>query len=140
MNANTCCGSTKTCSTPSTLEHPETAHKGVSYFKPNVDVLEKDGVYIVRADIPGAKAESIAIDYDNGSLTVTAHVEPRRISGTRTLASEYGVGDYRRVFRVGESIDTSRIQAEYKDGVLHISLPKAEAAKPRKVLVNSTGS
>jgi HSP20 family protein len=53
------------------------------------------------------------------------------------LFSEYGVGDYYRTFRVNEQIDASRIHASAADGVLTVHLPKAEAAKPRKIAVNA---
>lgn len=144
MNIKTPCGTTACVPGASGAGWPtETAEpiaKGVSYFKPSVDVIEHKNAYMVRADLPGAAAESIAIDYENGALTLTARVEPRLPKGVKPIVREYGVGDYRRVFRVGESIDTARIEAEFKNGVLHITLPKAEAIKPRKVQVKATAS
>jgi len=111
------------------------AGKGVSYFKPDVDVVERGDAFVVTADLPGASGESIAIDFENGALTVTARVEPRQRPGTRTLLSEYGVGDYRRVFRVGDAIDAGGIEAELVNGVLRITLPKAASSRQRSVKV-----
>ncbi len=61
----------------------------------------------------------------------------RQSEQTRYLLREYGVGDFYRTFRVGEQVDASRIAAEFVDGVLTLHLPKVDAAKPRKIAVQS---
>ena len=72
-------------------------------------------------------------------LTVQARVAQRYAANQRFLLREYGIGSYYRSFQVGEQIDVNGIAAEYADGVLRIHLPKAEAAKPRKIAVNVAG-
>jgi HSP20 family protein len=106
-----------------------------SCFRPNVDILEQGDELLVLADVPGARAEGIDVKFEDGTLTIHAPVEPRQKPEHEFLLREYGVGDYWRTFRVSETIDAGKITADYADGVLTLHLPKAEAAKPRKISV-----
>ena len=122
MNANT--ATEKHENTNST---PEPTHCGCGFI-PNVDILENDTELLLLADVPGAQAGDIDIDYEHGRLTIQARVTPRQTgNGTRYLMCEYGVGDYRRSFEVGEGIDADKIHAEIADGVLTLHLPKTQA-------------
>jgi HSP20 family protein len=104
-------------------------------FRPNVDIQEREEELLVLADVPGAKSDSIELNFEDGTLTIHAKVSPRQADQQRYLLREYGVGDYYRTFRVSEAVDTAKITAEYADGVLTLHLPKAEALKPRKIEV-----
>jgi HSP20 family protein len=114
---------------------PEHTRSG-EHYRPDVDILELADELVVNADVPGARAEDIDIHFEDGSLTIYAKVAGRPTSGT-ALLREFGVGDFRRTFRVNEQIDPSRISAQYRDGVLTLHLPKAEKARPRKIQVQS---
>ncbi|MBN1908744.1 MAG: Hsp20/alpha crystallin family protein [Pirellulales bacterium] len=104
-------------------------------YRPNVDILEKVDELVVVADVPGAAADSIDVDFKEGMLSIHAPVP--QPEARNDLLREYGVGDYYRTFRVSEAIDASKISAEYSDGVLTLHLPKVEAAKPRKISVGT---
>jgi len=106
-------------------------------YRPNVDILEKDDELVVLADVPGAVAEKIDVDFADGILSVRAPVDASRTDGRKYLAQEFGIGDYYRSFRVSQEIDPSRIAAECADGVLTLHLPKAESVKPRKITVQA---
>jgi HSP20 family protein len=107
-------------------------------YIPVVDIIEKRDELTLLADVPGAKAEDINIDYDKGLLTIQARVEPRQNpQKTEYLVQEYGVGDFFRTFEVGEGIDPNKIEAEVKNGLLTLHLPKSEAFKPRKITVKT---
>jgi HSP20 family protein len=107
-------------------------------FVPVVDIIEKADELLVSADVPGARAEDIDINYEKGQLSIHARVEPRQDpERTEYLLREYGVGDFYRTFQVGEGIDQSKIEAEVKDGVLTLHLPKSETLKPRKISVKT---
>lgn len=105
------------------------------YYRPAVDILESAEELTVVADVPGAKAESIDVRFEDGALSIHARVPPRREEDAEYLLHEYGVGDFWRTFRVSEAIDAAKISAEYAEGVLTLHLPKAEAIKPRKITV-----
>jgi len=112
--------------------------RGAPYYRPVVDILETSDELRVVADIPGAKAEDIDVEFENGVLTIHAKVKPRQPEGTDYLLREYGVGDFHRAFQVSEQVDAARISAEYSEGVLVLHLPKAEEAKARKIEVRTS--
>ncbi len=106
-------------------------------YRPNADIFETTDAYIVSVDIPGVSADRIDIRLDTQTLTINGRVEPRYQSEARRLLQEYGIGDFHRSFRVGENIRADSISADYTDGVLTVTLPKTEAARPRRIEINS---
>lgn len=112
--------------------------RGGRVYSPSVDIIELDNELLLLADVPGARADDLEISYEQGQLTLHARVQPRQdLEKTCYLTREYGVGDFYRSFQVGEGIDAQKIEAELKDGVLTLHLPKAEEARPRKIKVKS---
>ena len=101
-------------------------------FAPRVDIVETDGALFLYADLPGALPYDIDLNFEHGELTLRGKVKPRETSG-RQVFSEYDVGDFQRVFQLHESIDASKIDAEFKNGVLTVRLPKQEAAQPKRL-------
>jgi HSP20 family protein len=127
--------STKAANGTEVLEREQT-RRG-PWFRPDIDIYETTDELVVLADVPGASGESVDIRFENGLLTVNARIEQRQGEETDYAIQEYAVGDYSRTFQVSEDIDPSRITAELADGLLTVHLPKAEAAKPRKIQVQS---
>lgn len=119
-----------------TMDQPERTRSGRTYT-PAVDIIEKPDELLLLADVPGAKAEGIDIHYERGELTLTARVDERQPEEGNWVLREYGVGDFVRTFQVGEGIDAAKIKAEVTGGVLTLHLPKAEAAKTRKIAVKA---
>jgi len=109
--------------------------RGEQFYRPNVDILESADELVLVADLPGVKPEEVDIRFEQGELTIHGRVNPRYNEGTKFLLNEYGMGDFYRTFRVSEHVDSTRIRAEYHDGVLLLHLPKVEAVKPRKIAV-----
>lgn len=103
-------------------------------FTPRVDIIETETDLFVHTDLPGVRPENVDLRFEQGELTLTAKVQPRATPG-RLVFGEYDVGDFQRAFQVPDSIDASRIDAEFKNGVLTIRLPKQEAAKPKQVAI-----
>lgn len=103
-------------------------------FSPNVDILENADELTLVADVPGVTPDSIDIQYEQGELTLRGRVAPRNQQNTYLL-NEYGVGDFYRVFQLGEGVDNAKISAEVANGVLTVHLPKLERVKPRKIAV-----
>ncbi len=107
------------------------------WYRPNVDIVEKQAELVVQADMPGLASDLIDIRFEDGMLTIHGRVPARQTADARFLLQEYGVGDFYRTFRVSEEIDASRITAEYASGVLTLHMPKAEAVKPRTIAVKA---
>jgi HSP20 family protein len=125
--------------TTPTRERTEVTHpqptRGVQ-FTPRVDIYETDKELLLYAELPGVRPEDVELRYENGELTLHGRVR-RRHPSRPMLAQEYEVGDFYRAFNVHESIDASRIEAECKNGLLTIRLPKVEAVRPRQITVKS---
>ena len=102
---------------------------------PVVDIFENDDEILLHADMPGVTKENVTVNVDNGRLEITGtrHLETK---GTGSW-QEFGDVEYRRVFSVPQSINVEKVNAELKDGVLKLHLPKAEAAKPRTIKISA---
>ena len=122
-----------TCSVPAETPTGEVSR----VYVPLVDIVEKEGDVELYVNLPGAVSESIDIQYEDGQLTIEAAVSDRQPSGTKYLLREYGVGHFRRSFRLANTFDASRIEATYQHGVLTLKLPKSEEAKPRRIEVKA---
>jgi len=109
------------------------------FYRPQVDILESKDELVLVADLPGVKSDAIDIHFEEGVLTVHGSVAPRYEEHRQLLLGEYGIGDFERTFSVSEQIDANRIHAQYTAGVLTVHLPKTEAAKPRKIPVQTAG-
>ncbi len=103
-------------------------------FAPQVDIMEDAEAITVRADVPGATRESIGVNVEDGVLTLVATVPPVA-EHWRALYREYNVGGWTRRFTLGEQVDPGKITAKLDHGVLTLTLAKAEAHKPRKVVI-----
>jgi HSP20 family protein len=108
--------------------------RGDRYFQPRVDILENDKELVLYADMPGVRPEQVDLHYERGELVLHGRIQPPQRRG-QPLVREYAEGDYFRVFQIHESIDSSKIEATCKNGVLVIHLPKVEAARPRQITV-----
>lgn len=110
--------------------------KNTVTYSPNVDISETKDSLVIMADLPGADEKDIRLTLENDVLSIEAQVSPEAMNGYKPAYREYGIGDYRRAFTINEAIDGGRIEAKMKDGVLHIVLPKAEAAKPKSIPIH----
>jgi HSP20 family molecular chaperone IbpA len=114
----------------------ETGREAALSFQPNVDICDRGAEIVIVADMPGARPEAINVAFEDGILSLHAVVPPRDLPG-RPLRQEYGIGDYRRSFRLGEGFDASQIAADYRRGVLTIRVPRQAAVRPRKIEVRT---
>jgi len=106
-------------------------------FTPAVDIFETEKALILLADMPGVKAKDLTIDLREGVLALSTQVALPEAPEEAGILREYQTGNYYRKFNLSDVIDQSKIQAELKDGVLRLTLPKVEAAAPRKIEVKA---
>jgi HSP20 family protein len=102
--------------------------------RPRVDILETDQEVVLFADLPGVRSNDVDIRFENGELTIHGRRIPSNVNKRRVLW-EYEPSHYHRAFRLNEDVAADKIEAELKNGVLKVRLPKAEAAKPRRIAV-----
>jgi HSP20 family molecular chaperone IbpA len=105
-------------------------------YRPRFDIHETSDELVLYGDLPGVRPEDLEIHYEKGELVIRGKVAARH-NGAKRLYGEYGVGNFQRSFAVADLIDADAISAELKDGVLQLHLPKAEAAKPRRIQVKA---
>jgi HSP20 family protein len=105
-----------------------------------MDLCKIDDHYVLTADLPGVDPGSVDVNVDNGTLTISAHRTARSDESVQWLASERFFGKYQRQLSLGEGIDASAISATYENGVLTVTIPMAERAKPRKIEVAAGGA
>lgn len=100
-----------------------------------MDLYKVDDHFVLTADLPGVDPGSVDVNVDHGTLTLTAHRSARSDDGVQWLANERFAGTYRRQLSLGEGIDSEKIAATYENGVLTVTIPLAERAKPRRIEV-----
>ena len=103
---------------------------------PAIDIAEKENEFVVKAEIPGCKADDIDISVHGNMLTISGEKkqeEEKKEKGYYHMERSYG--SFRRDLNLGVDINTEKIEAFCKDGVLTVTLPKSEMAKPVKVKV-----
>jgi HSP20 family protein len=105
-----------------------------------MDAWRQGDRFFVRLDLPGVDPESIDLTVEKDVLTVSAERQWQRAEGDEVLVAERPQGRWSRQLFLGEGLDPDRIDASYDQGVLTITLPVAEAAKPRKVAVTTSGT
>ena len=104
-------------------------------WTPASDIYETDSGYVIAMDLPGIDREALEIDINDNRLVVKG---TRPIAESRQHRTERPRGKFLRTYSVPGSVDQARIAAEYKDGVLQISLPKRTEQKPKKIDIKIT--
>jgi HSP20 family protein len=109
-------------------------------WSPAVDIYEKDGTIVLKAELPGIDPKDVDVRVENNILTLKGErrfeAEVKQESYQRV---ERAYGAFSRSFTLPTVVDTDNIKAEFKDGVLRMSLPKKEEAKPKQISINVTG-
>ena len=106
--------------------------------KIKVDVKEDEKSYTIRADIPGVKKEDISVDVDGGIVSLRAEVkkEKEEKKGEKVIHSERSYGMASRSFSLPAAVDAKGAKAEYKDGVLNLTLPKKSNGSAKRVAIS----
>lgn len=105
---------------------------------PAIDIIEKDDHYVMTADIPGAKEDTIDVTINRDILTITAEAQFEVPEKMTEVYAEYKPCRYHRTFRVLDEIDRDNIKASYKNGVLSLVIPKADHMKTKKIAIETS--
>lgn len=104
---------------------------------PAVDVLEDETGITLLADMPGVPREQLELRVEGDALHIEGRVQPQTPAGLEAIYAELRVPRYRRSFTLSRELDTARIDANLKDGVLTLRIPKQVHAQPRRIAVNA---
>ena len=108
----------------------------VSEWVPLVDVIEGDEGYVIKADLPEVSKKDISVKVEEGVLTISGERQAEKVSDERKVHRvERPYGKFIRSFRLSENLDTEKVAAGFKDGVLRVTLPKLPEAKPQAIEV-----
>lgn len=113
---------------------PETEAKA---YVPPTDIYERADSLVAVVDMPGVDEKTVDIQVEKNILTISGRVEDEPLADHRPLYQEYETGRFLRQFTLSDEVDCARIEATVQDGVLRIVLPKAEAARPRRIEVRA---
>jgi HSP20 family protein len=105
-------------------------------WTPASDVAETDKVYVVTMELPGIDMKKLDITYNEGSITVKGEKEKEMFEGECCHCSERFSGPFMRSIQIAGSVESDKIEATYKDGILKLVLPKSEESKPKKIEVH----
>jgi HSP20 family protein len=100
-----------------------------------MDLYRSGDHYVLHADLPGIDPGSVDVSVENKTLTIKAERSERTEDGVQWISSERFAGSFMRQIALGDGIDTEKISATYANGVLTVTLPVADRAKPRKVSI-----
>jgi HSP20 family protein len=121
------------------LKHNETLGDKLAlktYFLPLVDIYDQNDTFILTANLPGVPKENIKLSLENGTLAILGKVNEANEASKKYIINEIPYGNFYREFKLTDTVDTSKITAQYENGRLSITLAKQEKAKPRTIEVN----
>lgn len=111
----------------------------VAEWSPLVDIVEDDKEYLIKAELPDMKKDEVKLAVENDVLTMSGERRYEQADkGRKHHRIERAYGTFVRSFSLPEDADGSKVTADYKDGVLHVHLPKSEKAKPRSIAITVT--
>jgi len=103
-----------------------------------VDIYENDDAFVVKAFMPGLTADDFQISVQDRTLTIHGEPKAEQLDGLRPLLQERHIGTFTRTVTLPVSVEADQVQAELVNGVLSLTLPKAEAVKPRRITVKTS--
>ena len=107
-----------------------------SGWSPALDVYQNNDNVIARVELPGMRKEDIEISLHDGMLTISGERKTESKEGDKAERTERYVGKFRRSVSLPTQVDAGKVTASYRDGILTVTLPKAEEAKPKQIQVN----
>ena len=114
--------------------------QNLTTWSPAVDIYEGQNELVVKAELPEVKPDELDIRVENNILTIRGERKfEKKVDEKNYLRVERAYGSFARSFSLANTVNTEAIKAEYRDGVLTLSIPKREEAKPKQIKVNVDG-
>jgi len=114
-------------------QRTDAAQRNGSALIPPVDVIEDSTGITLRADLPGVAKDKLTLHVESGTLTIEGEVGLALPENMEASYAEVSMPRFRRVFTLSKELDTDKVSAELKHGVLNLRIPKAEHAQPRRI-------
>ena len=133
MNDTTAVTRNEQASRTDAATRTEATQRSDAALMPPVDVIEDSTGITLRADLPGVPKDKLKLQVEAGTLTIEGEVSIPMPESMEATYVEVGVPRFRRVFTLSKELDTGKVSAEFKHGVLSLRIPKAEHAQPRRI-------
>ncbi len=117
------------------LETKEETTQQAKFYKPETDILETEQELLVTMDLPGVAKDAVEIRLEKNTLQVEGRIDLKRYESLKAQYAEYNLGHFTRSFQLSSEINQERISAQMEQGVLTLTLPKVEQAKPKQIAV-----
>lgn len=108
-----------------------------SGWSPALDLYQTNDTFVATIELPGMRKEDIEISFRDGTLTIAGERKSRSANGEKTERTERYVGQFRRSITLPARVDAEKVSATYRDGILAVTLPKVEEAKPKQIQVSA---
>lgn len=119
------------------IQDPSTWSDELAAFAPRTNVAETDKHFEITLDLPGMRPDQFQIELHEGRLTIGGERSREEAQEGKTFHRvERHYGKFSRTFSLGQDVDEGNVRAEYRDGVLHVTVPKTEKAQPKRVQVS----
>ena len=133
MNDTTAVSRNEQASRTAATTRNEAGQRSDAALMPPVDVIEDSTGITLRADLPGVPKDKLKLQVEAGTLTIEGEVSIPMPESMEATYAEVSVPRFRRVFTLSKELDTGKVSAEFKHGVLSLRIPKAEYAQPRRI-------
>jgi len=120
---------------PAAVAQPVAVECEREYIRPVVDIYQTRDGYVLEAELPGVSKDGLSINLEGNLLTVEGRRSAPALAESEFFYRESSAADFRRVFELDPAIDAAKVSARMEQGILTLTLPKVEAAKPRKIAV-----
>jgi len=104
-------------------------------FIPATDIFENEHALIVVLEVPGIQRDHVEVRVEDNRLTIDGRLDQSKYEGLQPVYTEYNIGNYSRSFQLSSQIEQEGIVAELNNGVMTLTLPKRESAKPRRISI-----
>lgn len=122
---------------PAKTERQSETARGARIYRPLTDIVETGDGVVLALEMPGVGADDVELELERRILTIRGRAKLTNPESFELAYAEYGEGDYERSFTLSDDLDGSKISAEIRGGVLTVTLPRAEAAKPQRIEVKA---
>ena len=118
------------------VQSSEESTAPVNLFVPTTDIFETEDSLNVLVEMPGVEKGNVEISVKDRILTIEGRIDFQKYAGMNPVYTEYNIGNFHRRFSLSNKVDSSKIRAEMRDGLLTLTIPKSEEAKAHKIEVS----
>ena len=114
----------------------DAAFENESWVAPKTNIYETSDNYFLTTDMPGVSKKNVKVEMEKGSLLVMGRIDYEIVSQRKFVLQENEFGNFYRKFNISDGVDSNKIEAQFENGQLIVTLPKHERVKPKNIIIN----